>query len=395
MAIWHESPGQAGTPQTHVLVIGTSLYDGLPAADPKGRPPLADDSNIFRLAQVESPAISAFRIASWFWTSYNNPGAPIGKVWLLLSPSEKELAGSPEMSAAAAQIERSTTANAEADLKAWQDACATHSDNIAILYAAGHGVILSQEDAFVLLADYTKKVQPLNGSLDIGAIKRGMVGLNMAKVQIYFSDACRLPAADQKWQELGHGLAVSGRMEGADGRSIGIYFSATPFEAAGALKGKRTLFSQALLDCLNGAAVVRQDDGEASWHITIDSLFMFLKGRLAALSREQKMEGRTQGDSVTLHIPRQAPEVSLTITMKPPPNPTATWIRLWNGDHNKEVRAKMALPAHPVVVSRLTPGLYSLDVGFDPPVEQPFADRYGIAVDAGQPPKASRVVEFP
>ena len=424
MAIWPKNTYLPGTPEpsaprTYVLVIGTSKYDGLPVPDPAGRPPLADDKNIFQLAQVESPAISAYQVASWFRSTYNNPRAPLGKIWLLLSASDKELANSPELSADAPTIEESTTANAEADLLEWQRACATDPNNVAVLYAAGHGVILSQEDAFVLLMDYTKKAQPLNGSLDIGAIKRGMVGPTMAQVQIYFSDACRLPAGDQKWQELGHGLAVSGRISGADHRSTAIYLSATPYEAAIALKGKGTLFSQALLDCLNRTAVMRPDDSEPSWHVTIDSLTTFLKQRLVflkqqlkALANEQKdvalkqqmkalasdqekqsMEGRTQGDSVTVHI-AAPPQVALTITVKPAPNPAATWIRLWRGDRRKEVQARMVLPTHPVVVSPLMPGLYSLDVGFEP-VEQPFENRQGIVVDAWQPPQTACEVEFP
>src|SRR4051812_7859583 len=118
MAFWHENLSDSGTPRTHVLVIGTSLYDGLPPAGPL--PPLADAGNIFQLSQVESPAISAFQIASWFRENYNNPRAPLGKIWLLLAPSPTELAASAELNAAAPCIATSTTANVETALIEWQ-----------------------------------------------------------------------------------------------------------------------------------------------------------------------------------------------------------------------------------------------------------------------------------
>jgi len=384
--------------RTYVLAIGTSHYERLPPISRAGLPPPPDPENVFQLTQVESPAISAFSVADWFYREYNNPLAPLGGIWLLLSPSDKELNNSANMAAASQQAGRANVNNVRADLGAWKRACQQHPGSIAILYAGGHGVILSQDDSFVLLEDYMNQLRPLDGALDIGDIKKGMMGETMARTQLYFADACRLRATP-KFEGLGYGIGLGAPIEGTDKRSLVVFFSATPYEAAQARRGVGTLFCQALLDCLKGLALTKPDRADPRWRITTDSLSSNLTNRLAELAlaakTEQSMAHNSQGQSAVLHVPLNPPQVDLTITVTPAPAVTKTWIELWTGNRRTAVQSRQAPPAHPFVVKQLTPGLYSLDIRFDPPVAAPFCDRIGIAVDAQPPPAIDWPVEFP
>jgi hypothetical protein len=402
MSIWYDADENiaAGSrpagARTHVVAIGASAYKGLPLPGPL--PPQVTEQNPFALTQVDSPATSAFSVASWFRYKLNNPRAPIGKIWLLLSPSPHESSVNPGLQAAATSERRAITANAAADLKAWRAACSTSPGNIAILYAAGHGIARSQDDSLVLLEDFGEQIQPIAGSLDMGGLKRGMFGSGRAQTQLFFADACRIsPENAGKLQGLG-GLSFREDGTGSDHRSVAMYFSATPYESALALRGRPTLFGQALIDCLDSLAVVGPDETDPNWHVTTDSLTAKLKRRVSDLAKAQNRVQDTahneQGGAVTLHVCKTPPQVNLTIQVNPAPDVSKTWIRLWTGNRRTKVKDRETFASHPFQVDGLDPGLYSLDVGFTPPPDKPFEDLVGIAVDAQRPPVPPCLVDF-
>lgn len=337
--------------------------------------------------------MSAFAIAEWFRRRYNNPHAPLGTVWMLLSPSHAEISASSELRGASAKIRRSSTNNAMLALAAWKEECAKHPDNIAVLYAAGHGIALTPIDSFVLLEDYTEQNQPLLGSLDIGRIKNGMIGPSMARMQLYFADACRVePEEAKNWEELGRGLAVAGRKEGPDRRSLAMFYSSTPYSVALSRRRSPTLFAQALLDALNGLAWVGPTETESYWHVDSDSLGSKLKSRIDALSKGvQMIEQINQGNPIVLHVIDPTPKVDLTVHCCPEPVVTRTWLNLRTGNGRELVRNRAVFSEHPFAIEGLNPGLYTMDVGFDPPVEAPFEPRTSIVVDACPPTRDYRL----
>jgi hypothetical protein len=396
MSLWHTAPatGSDVKARTYVFISGSSSYANLPKAT--GAPIWVSNENPFGLSQVDSPATSAFELAKWFRDYYHNPTAPLDKIWLLVSPSEFEGTRDAELKALGELPElRATSRNAEADLTAWWTACNGNPNHFAILYGAGHGVSESGT-AFVLLEDFMldPRRQFLSASLDIGSISTNMVGPNTASTQLYFSDACRLPA-DAKWRGLGYGLTVGGQTTGADRRSVALCYSAAPGESAKAFAGRPTLFGEALLACLKGAAWSAPDSREPTWHISIDSLIFNLKTRLDALASihqtEQSMQPNSQGKNATVHVPDPQPTVDLTINVTPQPDFTRTYIDVWRGD-GYQIATPRPVPAIPLVLSNLQPAIYSVVFDFVPP-EPPFSKSERRSISAN-PPVASCDIEL-
>ena len=181
------------------------------------------------MRQAKTPATSAFRFARWLDTTYNNPAAPLGTVRLLLSPSEFETANVPELGALPPEALPGTRDNVEQAVADWFADCGTNADNVAILYAGGHGIQMSPDDGgIVLLEDFAKLPNVLDFSLDVGAVRKGMAGPTMAQRQFYFVDACRVrPEAAVRFQTLGTGVGLPNPFEGTP-RVSAVYFAATP-----------------------------------------------------------------------------------------------------------------------------------------------------------------------
>jgi hypothetical protein len=137
MILWRDRSKDVTGAGTHALVIGVSRYDGLPEPTrfPKtGLPELG-------LTQVKSPATSAWKFAQWLDESYWNPSAPLKSIRLLLSTSDEEIhADIPGLAEVSTPDRLATRANVESALAEWQEACKGNTDNIAVLYAAGHGL---------------------------------------------------------------------------------------------------------------------------------------------------------------------------------------------------------------------------------------------------------------
>ena len=228
MTPWVERPPAApGGAATHALVLGVSRYEFLPAADDA---PAPADRDTFGLRQARTPATSAWRFATWLRDEYRSSGAPLGSIRLLLSPSEFERTTLTELAALPAGVLPATRDNVADAVDEWHAASETNPDNVAILYAGGHGIQMSKDDGgIVLLEDFARRpASPLDHSLDVGAVRKGMAGPTMAQQQFYFVDACRVrPEAAAAFQTLGTGVGLQNPFEGAP-RCSAVYFSASP-----------------------------------------------------------------------------------------------------------------------------------------------------------------------
>src|SRR5215208_2611840 len=137
---------------THALVVGVSAYDYL--TDAAAAPDLPPGET-FGLGQLRSAAASAWSFARWLADSYNPPSAPLTTVRLLLSPSAEEEEKVPGLRDRGPTAGLANRNNVEDAVFAWRDDCAEHPDHVAILYAAGHGAMLSKDEGgFVLLQDF-------------------------------------------------------------------------------------------------------------------------------------------------------------------------------------------------------------------------------------------------
>jgi Caspase domain len=363
---------KTGKPCTHALVVGVSKYqflteDGSPG--PGGR-------ETFGMRQAKTPATSAFRFARWLDKTYNNPSAPLGTVRLLLSPSDFETANVPELAKLPAKVLPGTRDNAEQAVADWFADCGTNSDNVAILYAGGHGIQMSPDDGgIVLLEDFAKLPNVLDFSLDVGAVRKGMAGPTMAQRQFYFVDACRVrPEAAVRFQTLGTGVGLPNPFEGKP-RVSAIYFAATPSTEALGAPGDGTLFIQALLECLNTALGVDdhlQQDG--SWAVTSTTLVRELPKRIRELAEaageEQTATIGGQLEDVPFHSLKEPPQVPITLTLAPDAA-AACAIAALTEPPGKTVFDKVAFA--PTITREVPAGHYALSVTINPPTA-PFAD---------------------
>ncbi|MGH3109785.1 MAG: caspase family protein [Gaiellaceae bacterium] len=359
-------------PRTHALVIGVSQYqflteDGSPG--PGGR-------QTFGLRQTRTPATSAFRFAKWLESTYRNTNAPLGTVRLLLSPSDWEKQNVAGLDALPAEVLPATRDNVAQAVDDWMNACGTSADNVAILYAGGHGIQMSPDDGgIVLLEDFARLQNVLDHSLDVGAVRKGMAGATMAQLQFYFVDACRVrPEAAIQFQTLGNGVGLPAMFEGR-ARVSAVFFAAVPSATALGEIGNGTLFIQALLECLDTALGVddhAQQDG--SWAVTTTTLVKELPKRVRKLAEEHGTEqvATTGGqlEDVPFHVLPGKPEVPITLQLVPDAAVACAQARLWD-PLAAEIFAGEAFT--PTIARQVPAGQYLLEVKIEPPTP-PFTD---------------------
>jgi Caspase domain len=379
-----------GDPCTHALVVGVSRYqflteDGAPG--PGGR-------ETFGLRQVRTPATSAFLFAHWLDSTYRSPTAALGTVRLLLSPSDWEQENVSELGAIPADAIPATRDNVEEAVAEWFADCATNTDNVAVLYASGHGIQMSPDDGgIVLLEDFARLPNVLDFSLDVGAVRKGMAGPTMAQRQFYFVDACRVrPEAALRFQTLGTGIGLPNPFAGT-ARVSAVYFAATPSSEALGAPGKGTLFIQALLECLDTALGVdghAQEDG--TWAVTATALVRALPKRVRELAEvngaEQTATTGGQLEEVPFHALAGKPQVPITLLISPETAACCALARLWD-PQDAEVFDGEAFT--PTITREVPAGNYALAVTIQPPTP-PFTDVPLFLVHA-LPPSVTKTVK--
>ncbi len=367
----------AGVPVTHALVVGVSRYAHLPPpdADP------SEDPLKFGLVGATTPATGAFRFAKWLRDRFRPP-APLASVRLLLSPSDLELRDI-ELAAAAAQVESATTPLVRRALLDWLEACQQQPDGMAVLYLSGHGASQSKTDHLVLLEDFAADQLVMDYSVDVGKVHRGMAGPSLPRIQFFFIDACRIrPDAFNQYRTSGNGLGLPEEWAGEDNRAAPVYFSASPGTAALGEPGEGTLFSQALLHCLEGMAVDDFPDGEGRFRITESSLRIALEQRVADLAdgygeaQEVVVGGQVRGS--VLHYFEQPPELSVAIELRPGEAVPVAWADLWDRDREARILEDCRFELNPMTWT-VPAGMYSLDVTIRPDTP-PLQSKTGLPI---------------
>jgi hypothetical protein len=366
-------------PRTHALVLGVSAYEHLVDGA---------TGETFGLQQLRSAAASAWTFARWLADRYSPPGAPLATVRLLLAPSADEAAQFPDFP----DVPRPTRENVEQALSDWRGDCSVRPEDVAILYAAGHGVMLAKDEGgFVLLEDFAQPGRPIiANSLDVPSVRRGLAGPTVAQQQFFFIDACSVrPEAAQRLQAARGGVGLDEPVE-APPSIAPIYSSAAPGTLALGAPGMGTLFSQALIECLEGLA--SSPDRAGQWVVTDTSLVGPLRDRvmeLAVTHGEEQVAtaGGTLGH-IVLHKLAAGPELEVSFSVEPAEAAPFCFARLNDGAGGTIVERS---PLHEPLVKTLPAGLYTVDVVIDPPDSGPpyVARQQPLFL---QPPSPSPVV---
>lgn len=380
-------------PCTHALVVGVSHYQFLPQTDADPQP---ENRETFGLRQPKTPATSGWKFANWLKDSYNNPAAPLGTVRLLLSPSDWEKQNVPALAGLPAEVLPATRDNVAAAVDEWHDACKTNPDNVAILYASGHGIQISKDDGgIVLLEDFAKEKSVLTQSLDVPAVRAGMAGATMAQQQFYFVDACAVrPKEAIDFQSMGQGVNLPNPFEGA-ARCSAVYYSASPSTEALGEPGNGTLFVQALIDCLELAAVDTHTHENGWWVVTTSSLMKALEPRVKALAKgfNATQDTTTGGQlaEVIFHVLPEPPKVPVTLELDPEDVVAAATARLWDGVATSVFEGEKFTPK---LTKSVPAGQYVLTVEIKPPVPG-FEDQIPAFPVPALPPEFVKKVAVP
>jgi hypothetical protein len=312
-------------PGFHAFIVGVSRYPHLPNG---GGAPAA---NSFGLKQLTSTALSAYRVHQWLLRHRALLPRKLATVHLLLSPSPKEIQIEPDLSALG-DI-RASRESFGVDAERWRERARTTNDAFAFFYFAGHGIARKKGDTVLLCDDFAKPGSggTLNNAVDHDHLFNGMsptkrIGDAIARRQVYLVDACRtdLPTAGQV-EEPNVPDLWDIELGGTDNREAPIFFATIPGAEAMALDGVQTLFSQALLACLDHDALRPLDEVDANgsprYGATAYALEAALKPQFARLNathtttQQHTLGGRVS--NLTLRYVDGPPAVDVHVQVDP------------------------------------------------------------------------------
>jgi hypothetical protein len=221
--------------------------------------------------------------------------------------------------------------------------------------------------------------------VDINNIFKGMGSSqqfpNIAQTQLYFVDSCRdfLPAF-RNFEPDDASQVFPVQLTGEDHRSAPIFFAAVPGTKAYALAGQQTLFSKALLRCLeNDAGDFKEIDGEDKWCVSVHTLSEALDQVMASINQEEQanqdlvVSGLVK-ETIISYL-KQTPTVKVIFELDPPDAvPTARWDVI---DDSGQASPAVPFPLNPHPYHCTLPaGVYRINVSITPP-DPRFVDRPG------------------
>jgi hypothetical protein len=383
-----------GQPGLHVLIAGVSAYQNLP----KQNEPLTPES--FGMRQLSSTALTAYKVYRWLLDHQQNLPVPLATCRLLLSPSSDEVTAEPALDDLA---DRCTLDNFLVTAAGWRNDAGSHQENMTFFYFAGHGVQRTKDDSVLLMEDFDGRIGGLlRKAVDTNNIFKGMAKSNthpnMALTQLYFIDACRdfLPAF-KNFESENTTPVFRVQLSGEDKRTAPIFYAAAPGTKAIGIKGEQTLFSKALLDCLNGDAGVFQEvDGQEKWHVSVHSLNEALETKIddwnATLQAEQDFILGGWVTNTPIYFLEQPPVVEIILEVVPPEALEFTRVQALALDDQAAPIPALPVPLDPHPYHcKWKAGFYSFGAVIEPP-DPRFID-YPVRPRQIMPPRFSRKVK--
>jgi hypothetical protein len=238
---------------------------------------------------LHSTATGAFRFAQWLRDEYRPPRAVVETIRVLLSPTADELGTVPEMDndLTTKRIHPAQFEAVSAATNAWADCFNGEADDVAIFYAAGHGLQVTTHLSRVLLEDYANSPAFMANSIDLDSLRENMSNVCVRR-QFYFADACRTSAQVplQNYSDdvsASRPLLVRNRVISTQGLAGGIFYSTSHDNHAYESDRGGTCFSCGLLECLRRDAVVQGQNGVV---VTISSLIPALQRQVNLRAKE-------------------------------------------------------------------------------------------------------------
>ncbi|PPK71100.1 caspase family protein [Actinokineospora auranticolor] len=270
-----DQPGDG--PRTHALVIGVGRY---PHCEPGSGHAHLEAALARRFGGLTAPPASAVRVAEWLVTAQRaDPIAPLGSVELLASDTPGTDA--PTFEAVRAAFDR------------WYARCDSHEDNVALFFFSGHGCAGTHQLA--LLEDLgAVSHRFFANAIDIDRFVDAMAKCR-ARTQCFFVDACRTTPPELLTMS---GVDTNVLLQPSvhrRAREMCTIFATEPQTEALGVAGGTTIFTEALLAALDGAAAVRRD-ATGPWCVETGRIAPAVNSLLAWQGeRRQRCSPRTEG----------------------------------------------------------------------------------------------------
>ena len=315
-----ERDAPSGSAGVHAFIVGISCY---PHLDSRAYP-----DKTLGLKSLYSAALTAYRVANWLIDRSDNLPRPLLSCRLLAAPTAFEIEKEPGLPAVTDECDWATFAR-QAD--AWRQAASTHPDNVSLFYFAGHGLQKSHGEQVLLLQDFADGLPATLAKAVSGhQLMEGMAPspkrLKIARTQVYFFDACRLTAKKiRDLEKAPVGALWDVDPVGVDERNVAAFRTAAPGRASFGVKGLQTIFSLALMDCLEGGAaeIYRQDPVHGDiWGVSCSSLSTHVRDHLDRLNAQHGTKqgfavDELRGKEVFLHVLDQPPDVDVVLRLVP------------------------------------------------------------------------------
>lgn len=281
--LWLNPAWQPGTPGTFAVLIGCSAYPYLAG----GRTPAPET---FSLGQLRVSALTAYEMFRWLRSHYHISGCPVALCWLLLSPTDAELAYAPGM---AEHLTAPTLANCTQALRQWHYRMSTLPQSAAeasraLFFFSGHGLEVHQEQQILLPCDYLAPPGThWNDAISTENLKHGLASLYVPQ-QFFFLDACRNDHQALRSKRV-TGTEILSEDEAFQNNpnliSPLLYATASGQQAFQPPEPQQgiSLFGRALLDGLQGTPDITLDCQGPLCHVKLYSLQGYMKQRIMAL----------------------------------------------------------------------------------------------------------------
>jgi hypothetical protein len=317
MTVYTTAP--LNTPGTHALVIGVSSYVHL-----SGGAQPSEFGLDLEMIQLTSAARSASEFAAWLIDSYRNPSAPLCSVRLLLSPNlEEKEEINPRIKSILTNNYDATRQNVEKYFKEFTEALSLSTENVGVIYVAGHGVQLTKAGAILLLHDIADPDHPteLHGAIDLINLHASTDHPEIAQKQFWFADICRQPPSIAYKFESMTGAMKRSTKKGNAKSSTMFMSSISGAKAYGNPHGV-TLFNEALMKGLAlGEAAQSDGEDESAWEISATSLIEYLSATVSGLAKasgaEQFVENTGIIENAVLHVLDTVPTVEFEADVTP------------------------------------------------------------------------------
>jgi hypothetical protein len=282
--LWVNSDWQEGNAGTFAVIIGVSDYDHLN----NGKGVVA--ANTYGLGQLYVSALTAYRFFEWLRDTYSYTNCPLAKCWLLLAPTQAEIAAAPGI---ADNPQAPTLDACDTAINTWYAtmkalALQQAADSRSFFFFSGHGLELTSDNQVLIPSDYLRPPGTnINRALSAASIYAGVAVLRVPQT-FFFIDACRNDAQELRAADIKGTPMLTGYQSFAtnpDRNAPVIYATAAGTQAWQPMTPDKgpSLFGQALLDGLLATAGFQPDCTVDPCAVQLSPLHRFLRGRVLEL----------------------------------------------------------------------------------------------------------------